>query len=77
MLTLQRNVRSWTTLRTWDWFKLMSKVKPMLKTVKQEEEIKKLNVQIKELEDHLVKEEGRESHPNRVPATRPRGKTPL
>lgn len=58
LLIVQRNVRSWCTLRTWDWFKLYGKVKPLLKAGKEHEEIDKLTEKIKELEEKIVKEEG-------------------
>lgn len=57
LLILQRNIRSWCTLRTWDWFKLFGKVKPLLKAGKEGEEMDKMNERIKELEDNLSKEE--------------------
>ncbi|KJH43074.1 myosin head [Dictyocaulus viviparus] len=55
LLIVQRNVRSWCTLRTWEWFKLYGKVKPMLKAGKEAEEIEVLSNKIKELEDSIVK----------------------
>ncbi|VDN05654.1 unnamed protein product [Thelazia callipaeda] len=58
MLYVQRNIRSWCTLRTWEWFKLYGRVKPMLKAGKEAEEIEKLNEKIKSLEENLQKEEG-------------------
>lgn len=58
MLILQRNIRSWCTLRNWDWFKLFGRVKPLLKTGKEQEELDSLSVKIKELEESLKKEEG-------------------
>ena len=58
LLILQRNIRSWCTLRNWDWFKLYGKVKPLLKTGKEQEELGSLSNRIKELEESLKKEEG-------------------
>uniref|UniRef100_A0A914ULX1 Myosin heavy chain n=1 Tax=Plectus sambesii TaxID=2011161 RepID=A0A914ULX1_9BILA len=58
LLIVQRNVRSWMQLRTWEWFKLYGKVKPMLRAGKEQEEMDALTVKIKELEDNLTKEEG-------------------
>lgn len=58
LLILQRNIRSWCTLRNWDWFKLYGKVKPLLKAGKEQEEIDSLSTKIKELEESLKKEEG-------------------
>lgn len=71
LLILQRNIRSWCTLRTvcligflllillvqWDWFKLYGRVKPMLKAGKEAEELEKIAGKIKELEDALTKEQ--------------------
>jgi myosin heavy subunit len=57
LLILQRNVRQWCTLRTWEWFKLYGKVKPLLKAGKEGEEMDKLNSKITELEESLSKEE--------------------
>ncbi|MCP9263704.1 Myosin-4 [Dirofilaria immitis] len=39
LLIVQRNIRSWCSLRTWDWFKLYTKVRPMLKEGKIVEEM--------------------------------------
>lgn len=55
---IQRNIRVWCLVRTWDWFKLYGRVKPMLKAGKEAEEMEKLNDKIKNLEDTLLKEEG-------------------
>ncbi len=57
LLIVQRNVRSWCTLRTWEWFKLYGKVKPMLKAGKEHEEMEKIAAKMKELEENLAKEE--------------------
>lgn len=57
LLVLQRNIRSWCTLRTWDWFKLYGKVKPLLKAGKEAEEVEKMSEKMKELEEKLEKEE--------------------
>ncbi|WKX94490.1 hypothetical protein Q1695_011624 [Nippostrongylus brasiliensis] len=57
LLIVQRNVRSWCTLRTWEWFKLYGKVKPMLKAGKEAEEMEKMNDKMKQLEESLAKEE--------------------
>ncbi len=57
LLCLQKNIRSWCTLRTWDWFKLYGKVKPLLQAGKQGEEMDKLKDKITDLEDNLKREE--------------------
>jgi len=56
LLILQRNIRNWCTLRTWSWFQLYGKVKPLLKTGKEKEEIEALEARIRELEEQLAKE---------------------
>ncbi len=33
---LQRNIRAWCTLRTWEWFKLYGHIKPLLKAGKKD-----------------------------------------
>ncbi|KAK6104848.1 Myosin tail family protein [Brugia pahangi] len=57
LLILQRNVRAWCSLRTWEWFKLYTKVRPMLKEGKIAEELEKLQEKLKSLEETLQKEE--------------------
>ncbi|VDL76370.1 unnamed protein product [Nippostrongylus brasiliensis] len=56
LLIIQRNVRSWCTLRTWEWFKLYGKVKPLLKAGKEAEEMEKLTDKIKALEEAIAKD---------------------
>lgn len=55
-LVIQQNIRSWCTLRTWPWFKLYAKVKPMLQGLKKNEEYEKLESRCKELEETLAQE---------------------
>lgn len=57
LLIVQRNVRAWCSLRTWPWFKLYTKVRPMLKEGKVAEEMEKLHEKLKSLEETLQKEE--------------------
>lgn len=57
LLILQRNVRSWCSLRSWPWFVLYTKVRPMLKEGKIAEEMEKLTDKLKALEENLIKEE--------------------
>ncbi|CAI4225176.1 unnamed protein product [Auanema sp. JU1783] len=57
LLVVQRNVRSWCTLRTWDWFKLYGKVKPMLKADKEQEAVGALAEKIKGLEEAVARGE--------------------
>uniref|UniRef100_A0A183I3C9 Myosin motor domain-containing protein n=1 Tax=Onchocerca flexuosa TaxID=387005 RepID=A0A183I3C9_9BILA len=57
LLVLQRNIRAWCVLRTWDWFLIYGKIKPMLKCGREGEEIEKMNQQIKQLEENIANEE--------------------
>ena len=54
---LQRNVRKYLSLRNWPWWKLYTKVKPLLSVARQEEEMKKLEDEFKALKETLEKEE--------------------
>ncbi|CAD6186727.1 unnamed protein product [Caenorhabditis auriculariae] len=57
LLIVQRNVRAWCTLRTWEWFKLFGKVKPMLKAGKEQEAMGELAEKIKGLEEAVARGE--------------------
>jgi myosin heavy chain 6/7 len=54
---LQRNCRKYLSLRNWPWWKLYTKVKPLLSVARQEEEMKKLEEEFKKLKENLEKEE--------------------
>ena len=54
---LQRNCRKYLSLRNWPWWKLYTKVKPLLSVARQEEEMKKLEEEFKTLKENLEKEE--------------------
>ncbi|CAF1187579.1 unnamed protein product [Rotaria sp. Silwood1] len=54
---LQRNCRKYLLLRNWPWWKLYTKVKPLLSVARQEEEMKKLEEEFKALKEALEKEE--------------------
>ncbi|CAJ0577950.1 unnamed protein product, partial [Mesorhabditis spiculigera] len=56
-LVLHRNIRTWTVVRTWDWYLLFGKIRPMLKCGKEGEEVEKLAAKIKEQEARLPDEE--------------------
>ncbi|KRZ97189.1 Myosin-3 [Trichinella sp. T8] len=49
-LLIQKNVRKWLKLRSWSWFRLYGRVKPLLTQAKQHEEFEKIQAKIKELE---------------------------
>jgi len=54
---LQRNIRKYLSLRNWPWWKLYTKVKPLLSVARQEEEMKKLEDEFKALKEAFEKEE--------------------
>jgi len=57
LAVLQRNCRKYLSLRNWPWWKLYTKVKPLLSVARQEEEMKKLEEEFKALKEALEKEE--------------------
>ncbi|KRY21283.1 Myosin-3 [Trichinella patagoniensis] len=46
-LLIQKNVRKWLKLRSWSWFRLYGRVKPLLTQAKQHEEFEKIQAKIK------------------------------
>lgn len=56
LLVIQRNLRKFLTLRNWLWWKLYSKVKPMLSMAKVEDEMKELEEKLKKTSEELEKE---------------------
>ncbi|XP_037042171.1 myosin heavy chain, muscle isoform X14 [Bradysia coprophila] len=54
---VQRNLRKYMQLRTWPWWKLWQKVKPLLNVTRVEDEIAKLEEKAKKAEDALAAEE--------------------
>ncbi|KAK6055867.1 myosin head [Cooperia oncophora] len=56
-IVLQRNIRSWCILRTWDWFLLFGKLRPQLKCGKMAEEMAKMAEEQKALEAQSAKAE--------------------
>ncbi|KAK0410838.1 hypothetical protein QR680_005352 [Steinernema hermaphroditum] len=59
LVIVQRNIRSWCTLRTWQWFRLYGRVKPLIKGSKKDEEFEALEKKCKELED-AISQSGRQ-----------------
>ena len=55
---IQRNVRKHLFLRDWKWWKLYTKIKPTLKVVHAEEELKQKEEEINRLRERVQKEEG-------------------
>lgn len=57
LLVIQRNLRKFLTLRNWLWWKLYSKVKPMLSMARVEDEMKELEEKLKKTTEDLEKEQ--------------------
>lgn len=57
LAVVQRNLRKYLSLRNWPWWKLYTKVKPLLSVARQEEELKKLEDDFKAMKETLEKEE--------------------
>jgi len=57
LLVIQRNLRKFLTLRNWLWWKLYSKVKPLLNVARVEDELKALEEKWKKEHEALEKEE--------------------
>ncbi|KAI0987251.1 hypothetical protein GJ496_003370 [Pomphorhynchus laevis] len=54
---LQRNIKRYLEFRNWPWWKLYTKVKPLLSVAKQEEEAKKMKEEFDKLKELFAKEE--------------------
>ncbi|XP_069700208.1 myosin heavy chain, muscle isoform X14 [Periplaneta americana] len=54
---VQRNLRKYLQLRTWPWWKLWQKVKPMLNVTRIEDEMKKLEEKAQKAQEAFEKEE--------------------
>ncbi|KAK6739917.1 hypothetical protein RB195_008418 [Necator americanus] len=54
---IQQNVRQWTTLRLWPWYRLFTRLKPLLKGMKTNAEVEELERKVKELEELSATEE--------------------
>ncbi|XP_076329205.1 myosin heavy chain, muscle-like [Tachypleus tridentatus] len=57
LLIIQRNLRKFLQLRNWLWWKLYSKVKPLLSMAKVEDELRALEEKLKAATEALEKEE--------------------
>merc|ERR1719228_420357 len=57
LCVVQRNLRKYMKLRTWGWWRLWQKVKPMLNVTRIEDELKALEDKAQEMEDRFLKEE--------------------
>lgn len=52
---IQRNIRKYLMLRTWPWWRLYTKVKPMLNIARQEEEMKKAAEELAKMKEEFEK----------------------
>ncbi|KAH9580598.1 Myosin heavy chain, variant 2, partial [Schistosoma haematobium] len=52
---MQRNIRKYLVLRNWPWWRLYTKVKPMLNIARQEEEMKKAAEELAKLKEEFEK----------------------
>merc|ERR1712038_1184133 len=53
---IQRNIRKFVQFRDWHWWKLYTKVKPLLNTVKAEDELKAKDAAIADIKENYEKE---------------------
>jgi myosin heavy subunit len=54
---IQRNVRKHLFIRDWQWWRIFTKMRPMLKVVHTDQELKQKEEEISKLRDKVVKEE--------------------
>ncbi|KAI3381133.1 hypothetical protein SNEBB_007545 [Seison nebaliae] len=54
---LQRNIKKFLAVKNWPWWKLFTKVKPLLSVARQEEEMKKIEEDYTKLKENFAKEE--------------------
>ncbi|KAH3748163.1 myosin heavy chain, striated muscle-like [Dreissena polymorpha] len=52
---IQRNIRKWMVLKNWQWWKLYTKVKPLLNAARAEDEIKKMEEAFAKTKEELAK----------------------
>lgn len=52
---IQRNVQSYLKLRNWQWWRLFTKVKPLLQVTNAEEQKREMEEEIKRLNDRFEK----------------------
>lgn len=54
---IQRNIRKWISMRTWQWWKLYTRVKPLLSIARQEDEAKQAQEMLEKTKVELEKSE--------------------
>lgn len=52
---IQRNIRRWLAMRNWQWWKLYTRVKPLLSVARQEDEMKKKEEELEKTKQELAK----------------------
>jgi len=52
---IQRNIRRWMQMRNWQWWKLYTRVKPLLNQAKQEDELRKQAEEFEKTKEELAK----------------------
>ncbi|NEU32883.1 hypothetical protein GN156_19485, partial [bacterium LRH843] len=57
LIVVQRNLRKYLSLRTWPWWKMWTRVKPLLNVVDVDAEMRKLEEKVQKTEEALAKEE--------------------
>ena len=54
-MLVQRNIRKWLSLRTWIWWKIYTRVKPLLSMARAEDEQKKMQEEFEKTKEELEK----------------------
>lgn len=57
LIIIQRNIRGWLFLRSWNWWILYTRVKPLLSMARQEDDLKKKEEELERLKELLAKTE--------------------
>ena len=52
---IQRNVRAWLALRNWAWWRMYTRVKPLLSIARQEDEMRQAAEELKKTKEEMEK----------------------
>ena len=52
---IQRNVRAWLALRNWSWWRMYTRVKPLLSIARQEDEMRQAAEELKKTKEEMEK----------------------
>ena len=55
MTVVQRNVRRWLEIRNWNWWRLYTRVKPLLSVAHAEEERRGMEEELAKLKEEMTK----------------------